>query len=61
MGWFASMLLFFPALVAGWFVPRGDPRFWVISFVIGLVFLLMLCVAALYGGRVFAGRRELTR
>ena len=56
MRWLATMLLFLPALVAGWFVPRDDARFWVVSFVIGLVFLLMLCVAVLYAGRVLPRR-----
>ena len=54
--WLAQLLLFIPALVAEWFVSRNDPRFWVITFVIGLVFLMLLCVAGLYAGRALRRR-----
>ncbi|PZU64025.1 hypothetical protein [Sphingobium sp.] len=59
MTWFARSLLFIPAIVAGWFVSREDPRFWVVAMVVALVFLALLCVAAIYAptGSIFSRRR----
>lgn len=56
MSWIAQQLLFVPALVAEWFIARDDPRFWPISFAIGLIFLMMLCIAVLYADRLLPGR-----
>jgi hypothetical protein len=58
MAWLARFLMLLPAIVAGWFVSREDPRFWVVALVVGLVFLFMLCVAALYGERLGLGWRK---
>lgn len=48
MAWLARLLLVVPAIVAGWFVSRDDPRFWVIAMVVALVFLALSCIVGLY-------------
>ncbi|ATP19726.1 MULTISPECIES: hypothetical protein [Sphingobium] len=48
MVWIARLLLFIPSLVAGWFVSQEDPRYWVIALAIGLTFLALGIVAAIY-------------
>ncbi|MDX3911603.1 MAG: hypothetical protein QHC67_17605 [Sphingobium sp.] len=48
MAWLARLFLMVPAIVAGWFVSREDPRFWVVAVVVALVFLALSCVAAIY-------------
>ncbi|SMP55620.1 hypothetical protein SAMN06296065_10212 [Novosphingobium panipatense] len=52
MAWLARLLLLVPAIVAGWFVSREDPRYWVIAMVVALVFLALTCVAAIYAPRL---------
>ncbi len=52
MAWLARLLLLIPAVIAGWFVSREDPRYWVIAMAIGLVFLLLSCVAVFYYPRL---------
>lgn len=63
MAWLARILLLVPAIVAGWFVSREDPRFWVIAMAIALVFLVLSCVAFMYvpDFSVFSHRRGLAR
>ncbi|TNE41842.1 MAG: hypothetical protein EP321_09270 [Sphingomonadales bacterium] len=43
-----NLLLLIPSLIAGWFVSKEDPRYWVIALVIALVFLALSIVAAMY-------------
>lgn len=59
MAWLARLLLLVPAIVAGWFVSREDPRFWVVAMVVALVFLALFCIAAIYAprGAMFSRRR----
>lgn len=59
MAWLARLLLMLPAIVAGWFVAREDPRFWVVAFVVALVFLALSCIAAIYVPQlsIFSRRR----
>ncbi|MDQ8730637.1 hypothetical protein [Bradyrhizobium sp. LHD-71] len=57
MAWLARLLMLVPAIVAGWFVSREDPRFWVVAMVIALVFLALTCVAAIYAPSIL-GRRN---
>jgi hypothetical protein len=56
----ARIMLFVPALVAGWFVSKDDPRFWVVAMVVALLFLAMTCVLAIYfpALRPFAARAK---
>lgn len=60
MTWLARIILFVPALVAGWFVSREDPRFWVVAMVVALVFLALTCILAIYVPtlRAFAARAK---
>lgn len=48
MVWIARLLLLIPSVVAGWFVSRADPRFWVVTLAIALVFLALSIVAGIY-------------
>ncbi|MEG8220550.1 hypothetical protein sphantq_00522 [Sphingobium sp. AntQ-1] len=48
MAWVARLLLIIPALIAGWFVSKEDPRFWVVAMAIALVFLALTCLVAFY-------------
>ncbi len=59
MAWLARLFLLVPAIVAGWFVSREDPRFWVIAMAIALVFLALSSIAFIYAPdfSVFARRR----
>lgn len=59
MLWLARLFLFVPSLVAGWFVSREDPRFWVVAMVIALTFLAMSIIAGLYFPklRLWPGKR----
>lgn len=52
MFWLARLFLLIPAIVAGWFVSREDPRFWVVSMAIGLTFLALSAIAAFYLPRI---------
>ncbi|EIZ78305.1 hypothetical protein WSK_3050 [Novosphingobium sp. Rr 2-17] len=54
MSLIARLVLFVPALIAGWFVSREDPRYWVIALVIALVFLALTLVANMYLPNIFA-------
>ena len=44
----ARILLLIPSIVAGWFVSREDPRYWVIALVVGLTFMALSIAAGLY-------------
>jgi NhaP-type Na+/H+ and K+/H+ antiporter len=48
MAWLARIMLFVPALIAGWFVSKEDPRYWVVAMVIALVFIALSCCIAIY-------------
>lgn len=58
MFWIARVLLLIPSLLAGWFVSRSDPRFWVVALAIGLVFLALTALAGFYGPDLFRRRRR---
>ncbi|AMK22967.1 hypothetical protein GG804_18215 [Sphingomonas histidinilytica] len=60
MAWIARLLLLIPALIAGWFVSREDPRFWVVTMVIALVFIALTCILGIYapGLRMWPRRGE---
>jgi len=60
VAWLARLLLMLPAIVAGLFVAREDPRFWVVALVVALVFLALTCVAAIYFPQlsIFSRRRS---
>lgn len=58
MFWIARVLLLIPSLLAGWFVSRSDPRFWVVALAIGLVFLALTALAGFYGPDFFRRRRR---
>ena len=45
---FARLLLLVPSIVAGWFVSREDPRYWVIALVVALTFMALSIVAGIY-------------
>jgi len=55
-----NLLLLIPSLIAGWFVSKEDPRYWVIALVIALVFLALSIVAAMYlpGTRMWPRNRK---
>ncbi|WP_294444506.1 hypothetical protein [uncultured Sphingomonas sp.] len=59
MAWLARLFLLVPAIVAGWFVSREDPKFWVVAMVVALVFLALFCIAVIYAptGATFPRRR----
>jgi len=63
VAWLARLLLAIPAIVAGWFVSREDPRFWVIAMVVALVFLALSCITGLYAPHltIFGGSRKQRR
>lgn len=44
----ARLLLIVPSLIAGWFVAKDDPAYWVVAFVIALVFIVLTIVFELY-------------
>jgi hypothetical protein len=44
----ARLLLLVPSLIAGWFIAKQDVRFWIITCLIGLIFLALTCVAGMY-------------
>ncbi len=48
MLWLIRILLFVPSLVAGWIVARADPRFWVVTMAIALIFLALAIIAGIY-------------
>ncbi|MFT3977185.1 MAG: hypothetical protein QM688_08755 [Sphingomonas bacterium] len=48
MLWIARLLLLIPSLVAGWFVSREDPRFWVVALAIALTFMALGSLVGLY-------------
>lgn len=48
MAMLARLLLFVPAIVAGWFVARDDGRFWVVAFVVAMVFMVVSILASIY-------------
>ncbi|AOH82633.1 hypothetical protein AWL63_00160 [Sphingomonas panacis] len=48
MVWVARIVLFVPALIAGWFVSRDDASYWVIALAIALVFIALTAVAGMY-------------
>lgn len=60
MAWVARMLLIIPTLIAGWFVSKEDPRFWIVAMAIAFVFLALTCLVGLYVPplRVWPRRRE---
>lgn len=51
MAWLGRLLLLIPAMIAGWFVSRNDPRFWIVAMTVGLVFLFLFCLVSLYSYR----------
>ena len=57
MLWIARALLWIPSLLAGWFVSRSDPRFWVMTLAIALAFLALAALAGFYGPEFFRRRR----
>lgn len=61
MTWLGRLLLLIPAMVAGWFVSRSDPRFWVVAMAVGLVFLFLFCLASLYAYRFSSKARRKRR
>ena len=48
MIWLVRLLMFVPSLIAGWFVSREEPRFWIVSLTVALVFLVLTAVVGLY-------------
>lgn len=60
MALLARLLLFVPAIVAGWFVAREDGRFWVVAFAVALVFMVVSILASLYvpNLRIRGGKRD---
>lgn len=52
MGWLARFLLLLAGLVAGWFVPRDDVGFSFIQFVVLLIIIFVVAMAALYFPKV---------
>ena len=48
MTWIVRLILFVPAVIAGWFVAREDARYWVVVLGIALVFLALTVVANAY-------------
>ena len=61
MAWAARVVLFVPALIAGWFVSREDGRFWVVTMAIALVFLALTCLVGLYATTLRGGKRSRER
>lgn len=61
MTWLGRLLLLIPAMIAGWFVSRNDPRFWVIAMTVGLVFLFLFCLITLYASRLSSKARRRRR
>ena len=59
MFWIARLVLFVPAVIAGWFVARDSSQFWVIAFAIALVLMAVTAVVSLYFPRLgfWRGRR----
>lgn len=58
MYWIARLFLFVPALVAGWFVSKEDPRYWVIALVFALTFLAIGLAANIYLPGLISGRKK---
>ncbi|PZO91732.1 MAG: hypothetical protein DI623_02175 [Sphingomonas sanxanigenens] len=56
----ARLLLLVPSIVAGWFVSREDPRFWVIALVVALTFMALSIIAGIYAPalRFWPSRRK---
>ncbi|WP_374320266.1 hypothetical protein [Aquabacterium sp.] len=50
--------MFVPSLIAGWLVSREEPRFWIVSLTVALVFLVLTAVAGLYYPRLRFWRRK---
>lgn len=60
MSWLARLVLFVPAIIAGWFVSRQDPRFWVFAMAIALVMFAMTIMMFMYlpSARKARGKRR---
>lgn len=48
MGWLARILLLLAGIVAGWFVPRDQIGYSIIQFVVLLIMIFVVAMAALY-------------
>lgn len=48
MPYIVNLLMLIPSLIAGWFVSKEDPRYWIIALVIALTFMMLSSVVWLY-------------
>lgn len=58
MAWLARLLLLVPSVIAGWFVSRQDARFWVVTMAIGLVFIALSSILAMYAPGLYRLRHD---
>ncbi|EGD60947.1 hypothetical protein Y88_3451 [Novosphingobium nitrogenifigens DSM 19370] len=48
MVWIARLLLLIPALIAGRFISQDDPKYWIASFGIFLVLMVLMILFNMY-------------